>query len=263
MIKKIINSITWIIFAVSFVVTSVVAVAQSSVPGDSTYGIKVGFEKVVLASYRLVHKDTDYQIDLTRLRFKESQQVLKTPQAGESLANLNLQILSTQESINSIQDSAKKATFAKKFVSTLKDIKTQLDYEKTSIVNSSSTTISLSSTTTSPESDIKDDLDDTRNNIDAAIEGFQGDTDDPDLPPDTTAANPTEPLVPTLIPSINPTTTLSDVIDSNEPVGRGLPAAMIVAPLSPIPELTPSVTPTTPPAPSATPVPEERFFYPD
>ncbi len=240
MFNKIINIATWGIFTIGFLLTSVVVIAQTSVPGDSTYGIKTGFEKIVLSAYRLVHKDTDYQIDLTKLRFKESQQVLKSAQGGESLANLNLQILSTQENINNIQDSTKKATFARKYISTLKEIKTQIDYEKISLVDYSSTTISLSSTTTPPELNIKDDLDDTRNNIDDVIKDLEENTTDPN-PSDTTAANPTTAPIPTLIPTVNPTT-----VQVMEPTRR-LPQALIKELISPTPDLTPALTPSAKP----------------
>jgi len=259
MIKKIINLTTWVIFIFGFALTGIVAIAQSSVPGDATYGVKTGFEKVVLASYSLVHKDTDYQIDLTKVRFKESQQMIKSDQSSTSLANLNLQILSTEDNITNIQDTKSKSNYAKKYISTLKEIKTQLDYEKETIIVSSSTdtSISVSTTTTTTDSttteSVTDQIDETRTQIDETINNLTEEI--PVESEQTTDANVN--YTPTPIPTINNTDTSrvegptpvdnmgsgpTPNVHSAEDVDEPTP--------SPTPTISPTVTPTTTPTPT-------------
>lgn len=247
MIRKIIDSAIWIFFAICFVVTGVVAIAQNSVPGDSTYKVKTGFEKIVLSGYRLVHKDTDYQIDLTKLRFKESQQVLKSPQSGVSLANLNLQILSTQENITQIEDTKKKSTYAKKYISTLQEIKTQLDYEKLAIVSSTPTTstaIAVSSTpTTTTQSTVTEQIDETRTQIDETIVDLEDEITDQSQT--TTDANSTN-LIPTLVPTINPpgnTRTMWANDDKPTPTLTPTPTPTVIEKTDLLPTDEPAVTP--------------------
>jgi len=211
-LNKIINFTTWTTFIIGFFLTTSVAIAQNSVPGNPTYAVKTGFEKIVLAGYRLLHKDTDYQIDLTKLRFKESQQVLKSAQGEASLKNLNLQILSTQENIHNIQDTKKKSVYAKKYVSALKEIKTQLDYEKITIVNSSeakSTTMNFSSPTivnnptVAVKTTVTEQIDESRTQIDETIKELEEEISEENVVTTDTIPNET----PTPIPTINTTNT--------------------------------------------------------
>jgi len=200
--NKIFNIVSWFIFLTAFTITTVVAISQNSIPGNRTYFIKTAFEKVVLSSYRLFDKDTDYEIDLTKIRFKESQKVLKTANASESLKNLNLQILSTSENIKNIEDADKKTAYARKYTSALKEMKTQLDYEKVSIVTSSnintSFAVSSSDSSSGEKSVITDDIDNTRETIEEVIKDIEEEI--PDDRPDTSESSY---IIPTLVPTVN------------------------------------------------------------
>jgi hypothetical protein len=221
MFGKLISYLTWVIFGTGFILTGVVATAQNSLPGDATYPIKTKFEKIILAGYKLVHKDTDYQIDLTKLRFKETQQIIKTAKADAGFENLNLQILTTQQKIINIKNPTEKATYAQKYISTLKDIKTQLDYEKISLVKqaNTSTLIGISSNpstqTTSKTTSItntQNKIDNIQNQIDNVIDNLGNNI--PSKDNDSTASGISP--IPTVTPI--PTINISDTTTTNNPI---------------------------------------------
>jgi len=129
-IKKIISVTTWIAFTISFLLAGVVAVAQTSVPGDQTYPIKQGFEKTVLAGFSLFNLDSRYQIDLTELRFEETKKIIKTERAYLGFEKLFEQMISAEYSIYAVKDPKKKANLANQYISTLTNISYQLEQEK-------------------------------------------------------------------------------------------------------------------------------------
>jgi hypothetical protein len=221
MFGKLISYLTWVIFGTGFILTGVVATAQNSLPGDATYPIKIKFEKIVLAGYKLVNKDTDYQIDLTKLRFKETQQIIKTAKADAGFESLNLQILTTQQEIINVKNPTEKATYAQKYISTLKDIKTQLDYEKISLVKqtNTSTFIGISSnpstqttSQTTSTTNTQNQIDNTQNQIDNIINNLENSI--PTINNDSTASGISPVPTVTPIPTINTT----DTTTTNNPI---------------------------------------------
>lgn len=129
-LKKILDSSTWFIFFFSVVFSVATVVAQNSIPGDSLFGYKLVYEKVVLASSRFLNKQVDIQIDYVARRFKETTRVINSQYASESLNRLNGEVESTAYTITLIEDPAEKQAAAKKYVAKLNEISTGLKYEQ-------------------------------------------------------------------------------------------------------------------------------------
>lgn len=133
-LKKIIDSSTWFIFFFSVVFSAATVVAQNSIPGDSLFGYKLAYEKVVLASSRFLNKQVDIQIDYVARRFSETTQVLNSKYASESLDRLNNEVESTAYTITLIEDPAERQVAAKKYVAKLNEISTGLRYEQQGLI---------------------------------------------------------------------------------------------------------------------------------
>lgn len=135
MLKKTISYIVWILFFLSFAITSVVAVAQNSLPGDKTYPIKKTFEKVVLKVYQLLNNETKYQLELTKVRYKEVKQTLNSEKAYSTINDFNLQMLMTYQSIEKTNDQKSKSIYTSEFIKDLKDINEELESQKKIVLN--------------------------------------------------------------------------------------------------------------------------------
>jgi len=132
-VKNIFDVGTWLILGLSIILAAIVAIAQTALPGMATYKVKTGFEAAVLAGFKIIGQDSRYQIDLTKLRFEETQKVISSSNASLSLNNLYQQIISTEYSIESISDPKQKSQTAKQYISTLTSISDQLEQKKSSV----------------------------------------------------------------------------------------------------------------------------------
>ncbi len=129
-INKIISSIAWVVFFGIGLLTIVVFIAQNSVPGDMTYPVKTGFENVLVKAYSAVGQEGAYQIKLTETRLTETQKVIATSHASQSISNLSNQISQTAKTITSTSNPAEKQQLADQYITTLTKVSGQLEQTK-------------------------------------------------------------------------------------------------------------------------------------
>lgn len=134
-LKKIISWATWGIFLLLFFFTIIVAVAQRSLPGDSTYGVKFGLEKFLIGFYGLFGKEAVVGIDFTQTRYDEFQQVASSDQSLVGLKNLEDQIKATGLSILNTKDEKQKAEAAQKYIALLRTLSAELEADKNHLKN--------------------------------------------------------------------------------------------------------------------------------
>lgn len=132
--RKFLDSATWIIFFASIIFSFMTVVAQNAVPGESLYGFKLGYEKVMLASSRFLNRQVDLQIEFVARRFDETTQVLSSKYGSESLGRLNSEVESTALSITLIEDPEEKKIAARKYIAQLNTINSGLGQQKQNIV---------------------------------------------------------------------------------------------------------------------------------
>lgn len=148
-IKKIISTGTWILFTILFVFSILAGVAQSSNPGDRTYGFKLQFEKGLLVLSSVFDNTANLQIDFTKNRVKEVQHVFASNQATVGITNLNTQIEATRKTIQEMKDPVKKTNTTEKYITLLNEVSTQLSADK-QILQSSSPIIPNPTSTLAP-----------------------------------------------------------------------------------------------------------------
>jgi hypothetical protein len=249
--RKIVDSTTWVVFFVSVMFSMMTLVAQNSIPGDSLYGFKLGYEKVMLASSRFLNKQVDVQIEFVARRFDETTRVLASQYGSESLNRLNGEVESTAYTITMISDPAEKKVAAKKYIAQLNVISTGLGQQKQNFVDNnttvanqnptlkptSSSTTSYSNPTVAPtttpaqNTQIVEDIDNTQATIEETIEEMENLTQeyDPPSPPTSTpvpTATPIPPTpttipeppsiqseLPTIAPTVAPTDTFKEKVE--------------------------------------------------
>lgn len=132
--RKILDTSTWIIFFASIIFSFMTIVAQNAVPGDSLFGFKLGYEKVMLTSSRFLNRQVDLQIEFVARRFDETTKVLSSKYGSESLGRLNNEVESTAYSITMIEDPEEKRIAARKYIAQLNTINSGLGQQKQNIV---------------------------------------------------------------------------------------------------------------------------------
>lgn len=136
-IRKFLDASTWVMFFAAVIFSFMTVVAQNALPGDSLYGFKLGYEKVMIASSRALNKQVDLQIDFVARRFDETTKVLASKHGGESLNRLNAEVESTAYTITMIEDPAEKKAAAKKYIAQLNVISSGLGQQKQNLAKSS------------------------------------------------------------------------------------------------------------------------------
>ncbi len=103
----------------------------SSVPGDATYGMKRAFESLALV---LARPSYDAQASLneqyTKRRLEEAKVLLSSHQSTEGLSYLSQQITATKAMIQNAPTQQKKQEAAKKYITTLQSVSTELKEQK-------------------------------------------------------------------------------------------------------------------------------------
>ncbi len=247
-LKKFIDSSTWIIFFVSVIFSLMTIAAQNSIPGDSLYGFKLGYEKVMLASSRFLNKQVDLQIEFVARRFSETTQVLSSQYGSESLNRLNEEVDSAAYMITMIEDPAEKKAAAKKYVAQLNIVSTGLGQQKQNFISPTNTTNQQTNTTTSNPTNppsttsntgnvtkttptktptsapvqnpqIVEEIDDTQQNIEEVIKEMEDIVQKQATPlptntpaPTATPVPPTPTTQPTAVPTETPTATPTESI---------------------------------------------------
>lgn len=130
MLNKIISNLTWVIILLLSLISILVAIAQRSVPGNPTFGIKIGFERALLAFYSIFDKQTSYQFVLTNNRYIEVHEVLTSHYALEGLDNLNAQVIKTKQTIEDIKNPQERTSAAGTYITQLSNLSSQLNTDK-------------------------------------------------------------------------------------------------------------------------------------
>ena len=209
MFKKVLDYSVWIIFfGISLFVVLFLA-SSSAVPGDFLFGTKLGLEKVIIASSKLLNNQVDAQMSFLSSRLHETTKTINTQYASASFKRLDDQVDTTATTISMISDPVERKQAAQKYVAQLTDVSTVLSQEKQRYTNTSSTGTTTTSnnqtptstpqSTTSTTTSVTEQIDTTQANVTQTIEQMTqiqyADTN--------TVATPTE--VPTSVPTSVPT----------------------------------------------------------
>lgn len=142
MVQTIMSSFSWVLFFALFVLSIIVFISQNSAPGDKTYAVKLGLEKALVKASRVMNNEATVQIELTKRRVQETEKVIASNHASESLTNLSNQVSTTEQTILTIKDPQKQQDAAKKYIATLSTTKDVLENEKQQILTSNATNTS-------------------------------------------------------------------------------------------------------------------------
>jgi len=129
-IKRSFSSFTWVIFFFFIALTGIVYLSQNSVPGEPTFAVKLGFEEALVRASRVMNNEITVQIELTKRRVKETEKVIATNHASESLTNLANQVSTTEQTILAMNDPQKQKEAAKEYIETLSVTDSVLESEK-------------------------------------------------------------------------------------------------------------------------------------
>lgn len=125
------NIFLWIVFFALMAPSGMVLASWNAVPGDSTYGLKIGLEKVLLFALSPSNElESTTNSKLTERRLGEVSKVLSGVHAKESLDNLTMQIAATRESLNGIEDKQAKKEAILKYIDTLHQVTSELENQK-------------------------------------------------------------------------------------------------------------------------------------
>lgn len=195
-IKKAIDIFSWLIFFSICGLTLVVYVSQNSIPGDTTFPVKLGFEKVLVKTSRLLNNESTIQIEFTKRRIDEARKVLASndAQVANSLTNLTNQVNDTEKAIMDEKNPQKQQELAKTYISTLNIINISLEQEKEKKVEN------YSNPTTNQENSVNNE-----NIISNQVQPTEANVGGPELSP-TQATNNYKPLEQKIYSDPTPTT---------------------------------------------------------
>lgn len=221
-LKKVLDYSVWaIFFGISIFVVLFLASANA-VPGDALFGTKLGLEKVIIASSKILNNQVDAQMSFLSNRLHETTKTINTPYASASFKRLDDQVDTTATTISMISDPVERKQAAQKYVAQLTDVSTILSQEKQKYVStttsyaptSTSNTITASKdnsltptptpsqTTSSSSNSIATQIDTTQANVTQTIEQMTqiqyADTNTVTTPTETPTSVPTD--VPTVAP---------------------------------------------------------------
>lgn len=125
------NIFLWVIFFTLMAPSGMALASWNAVPGDSTYGMKLAMEKVLLLAISPsseLQSTTNFK--LTERRMGEVTKVLSGVHAKESLDNLSMQIEATRKSLSGITDEQAKKEAIARYIETLHQVTSQLEEQK-------------------------------------------------------------------------------------------------------------------------------------
>ena len=130
--QKIVDYITYGFIAVFALPTVLIMVSWNSVPGDMTYGVKRAFESAALVLARPSYDaQTSLNEQYTKRRLDEAKVILASHQSTQGLSYLSQQIAATKAMIQNAPTQEKKQEAAKKYITTLQTVSTELKAQKT------------------------------------------------------------------------------------------------------------------------------------
>ncbi len=133
MLHGILDKMFWWVLGIFAIPTTLILVSWNSVPGNYSYGIKIGLEQLALNMVISPKLKSALQIKYTQRRFDEVQKVLPTDQASESLDNLNRQIIAAQITLDNIKSPQDKTIQTQNLISTLETVSQKIEQEKETI----------------------------------------------------------------------------------------------------------------------------------
>lgn len=130
MFRTVLDKMFWWFLGIFAIPSTLILVSWNAVPGGFAYGIKIGLEQVALGVMVSPNLKSALQIKYTQRRFDEVQKVLPTDQAGESLNNLNHQIIAAKDTIGEIKSPQEKDIQTQSLINTLESVSQKIDQEK-------------------------------------------------------------------------------------------------------------------------------------
>lgn len=271
-LKKTLDYGSWVVFSIILIYSFLFYITRNAVPGEFLYPTKLGVEKILVASSKVLYNSVEFEMDFVARRFNEVSKVLSSKYGSESLHRLDTQVTETATSIANIKDPKARKEAASKYAIQLSYISSGLEQEEKKIVKttpvyrpppSQPTSQNTAPNPTAPPSPpppaIVQDIDNTQETIQETIEEMN------EIQTQAPTIEPTNTPVPTNTPAPThtPTPVLNDT-NFSAPAGPeknvGQPKNADAAPTAttaPAPTDTP-----LPPAPTSTPVIEQPTSTP-
>lgn len=129
--KKILDYFTWG-FLFLFAIPSVLIVASwQSLPGDTMYPVKLGFEDVLLFFVKPSYAASGtLSVKYTERRFAEAKKLLADKNSIEGLSYLERQVSTTRAMIAKAPNTAAQKHLARTYLTTLREVTTELEAQK-------------------------------------------------------------------------------------------------------------------------------------
>ena len=144
--KQFFNRASWAILVFLFLPAGAVQASKNSIPGETMYPVKLALEDAILLIIKPSQAATsDLEIEFTKRRLVEVEQIEDPAFVLESINSLNNQVAETTDSIEQVKNNTKQSALAEEYIQTLKNTQSSLEHQQ-SKVNEQETT----SGTTSP-----------------------------------------------------------------------------------------------------------------
>ena len=132
MLKFILTGFFWGVVIMLAVPSTLILASWNAIPGDSTYNLKVGLEKVILGVAPSPNLKSTLEIKYTERRFDEVEKVLSTNNnyINESLTNFNNQLVVSQNSIKQIASAEQKSVQTQNLINTLETVSQKIEQEE-------------------------------------------------------------------------------------------------------------------------------------
>lgn len=140
MIKTLLTGFIFGLILILFIPATLILASWNAVPGDSTYKIKVGLEKVILGVTPSDNLKTSLEIKYTERRFAEVEKLIDTKSVktstsntkfiDESLTNLTNQAIASKNSLQKIQNVEEKTAQREILITTLESISVKIEEKK-------------------------------------------------------------------------------------------------------------------------------------
>ncbi len=132
--QKFLDSFSWGILLFLFLPTVGIIASWNSLPGDPLYGVKLSGEQALLFLAKPSYAaEGSLQIRYTERRLAETKSLLANKHSVQGLTYLEKQVASTKVSIQNAPNQVVQKKLAQTYITTLKQVKTELAAQKVNV----------------------------------------------------------------------------------------------------------------------------------
>lgn len=124
------DNAVWIILFLLLVPSAFAIASWNSLPGSGLFRIKLTMEQALVFLVPSVEAKGNLQIAFTERRFSEAKRLISDQTSVQGLSYLDNQVDVTKQAILTTRDPALKRQLAQKYVTSLRDVSSQLEQQK-------------------------------------------------------------------------------------------------------------------------------------